>query len=111
MELFNQPNLIYWFILALTIALETLTVGYVLKYREAARWTIGYATVFMLSLPLVLLGVWDADTYAAIFVAIGISGAVKVGIQQITDANRAESSRRRAAAVKELTPNGQTDWQ
>ena len=106
MELFHQPNLIYWLILALAIALETLTVGYVLRHREAARWTIGYATIFLLSLPLVVWGVWDAATYAAIFVAVGISGAVKVGIQQITDAARAESARQR---IKEL-PNGQADW-
>ena len=93
-KLLTHSNLIYWLLLALVIALETITVGVVLKNREAARWTIGYATIFILALPLVILGQWDAVTYTAVFVAVGVSGAVKVGIQQFVDARRAASLRR-----------------
>lgn len=109
MELFTLENTLFWFILALAITLETVTIGVVLKRREAARWTIGYATIFVLSLPLVLAGLWDAATYAAIFVAIGISGAVKVGVQQLRDAHRAESLRQ-SAPSKEL-PNAPHSWE
>jgi post-segregation antitoxin (ccd killing protein) len=101
-QLFTTPNLIYWLLLALVIALQTITLGAILRQREATRWTIGYATVFMLGLPLVLLGLWDAATYVSLFVAVGVSGAVKTGIQQLTDAARANTLRQRANAISEF---------
>jgi hypothetical protein len=102
MNLFTEFNFIYWIVLALLITLETLTVGVVLARREAARWTIGYATVFVAGLPLVLLGQWDAATFAALFVGVGIAGAVKVGLKQISDAHRARLYRHHGLAHPDI---------
>jgi len=94
MNLFTATNFLYWIVLVLVIFLETLTLGVIWKRREAARWVTGYVTVFVLGLPLVLLGEWDAATFTALFVAVGLSGAIKVGVQQYADARRADSLRR-----------------
>ncbi len=94
METLTPANLFYWFILSLIITLETLTIGLLWRRREAARWTLGYATVFGLGLPLVLLGHWDAPTYMALFIAVGLSGAIKTGADQYISARRAAQFRR-----------------
>lgn len=94
MSLFTPFNFAYWLVVSLVVTLETLTIGLIWRRREAARWTLGYATVFMLGLPLVVAGWWDAATFAALFVAVGLSGAVKVGLDQFIQARRAADYRR-----------------
>ncbi len=50
--------------------------------QENYRWTLGYAVVFGLGMPLVYLNLWDLNTWIGLFFAVGISGAIKVGYQQ-----------------------------
>lgn len=102
-QFFNTPNFIYWLALALVIWAEAVTFGRWWRRRENARWTMGYFTVFLLSLPLVVWGYWDMFTWGGLFVAIGLSGAVKVGLEQHRDSRRAEKLRRhRPIAIEEI---------
>ena len=86
---FNFQNVIYWLTLALVITTETVSFGLLWKRREAARWTMGYATVFCLSMPLVMLGYWDINTWIGLFFGVGIAGAIKTGFEAYTESQAA----------------------
>jgi len=94
-QFFNPLNLLYWLALALVITIQHLTVGKLWKRQENHRWTLGYATVFGLSIPLVAAGKWDLCTWAALFFGVGISGALKTGLEQTSASAEAHSIRRK----------------
>jgi len=93
-KFFNPLNLLYWLALALIITIQHLTVGKLWKRQENHRWTLGYATVFGLSIPLVAAGKWDIFTWAALFFGVGISGALKTGLEQTSASAEAQHIRR-----------------
>lgn len=93
MDLFNIFDLMYWGLLFVVIWFEAVTFGDLWKRRESARWTMGYFTVFFLSIPLVVLRVWDVDTWLGLFFAVGVSGAAKVGWEQWRDSRLARRLR------------------
>lgn len=93
-KFFNPLNLLYWLALALVITIQHLTVGKLWKRQENHRWTLGYATVFGLSIPLVATGRWDLFTWAALFFGVGISGALKTGLEQTRNSAEARNIRR-----------------
>ena len=70
---FNPVHALFWVILGLIIVIQNLTVGRLWRRKENHRWTLGYATVFGLSLPLVISGRWDLVTWSGLFVSVGIS--------------------------------------
>lgn len=102
MEIFTPLNFAYWILLAIVILVQTLTIGRLWLRREAARWTLGYISVFIVGLLPLLAGEWHFGTYAALFVGVGISGAVKVGVQQYTEAHHAAQLRRHYAERLDL---------
>jgi hypothetical protein len=93
-NIFSTPNLIYWIVIAITVTLTTATLGQLWKRRENARWTTGYAVVFIWGYFLVYLGYWDGATYIGLFFAVGISGAIKVGYEQYRHSREAAKLRR-----------------
>lgn len=97
-KFFHPFNVLYWLALALVITIQHLTVGRLWRRQENYRWTLGYATVFGLSLPLVATGRWDIFTWAALFFGVGISGALKTGLEQAKDSNEAHHLRRNYAS-------------
>jgi len=80
-QIFNYLNVIYWLVIALVIFIEAATFGVLWKRKENHRWTMGYFTVFLAAVPLVAIGAWDLQTWIGLFFAIGISGAVKIGVE------------------------------
>lgn len=92
-EFFGQANVNYWFFICVTIFITTATLGQVWKRRENARWTTGYAVVFFYGFFMVLWGYWDANTYLALFFAVGLSGAIKVGYELYRSSREAERLR------------------
>lgn len=96
-QLFNTPNYLYWLIVALVIAIETMTLGRLWKKKEAYRWTTGYATVFALSLPLVAAGYWDIGTWAGL------------GLGQFRDSLEAQQARRQRPHLVLRTNDDRSD--
>jgi hypothetical protein len=87
---FNLPNLIYWLALVPIIYWEACVFGPLWKKKEAARWTMGYFTVFALAVPLVAAGYWDINTWTGLFFGVGLSGIIKLGWEQIRKSQSAE---------------------
>lgn len=121
---FNLPNLIYWLVLGLLIYVEARIFGVLWARREAARWTLGYATVFFLSIPLVAVGYWDTNTWVGLFFGVGLSGAIKVGWETVQKSQAAQEMRRvpvfsnkwwgilsRSWQGKGHGENGPTEWE
>lgn len=74
---------------------ERLFVGNLWQRRENHRWTLQYFVAFMAVLPSVLWAGLDVLTWGALFVALGVCGAVKVGAHAVVDARRAARLRAR----------------
>lgn len=91
---FTTPNLIYWALIALTIFITTATLGRLWRRHENYRWTTGYVIVFFPGVILVYYGWWDLDTWAGLFFAVGISGAIKVGYERLINSLQAEEIRK-----------------
>lgn len=91
---FSISNLTYWSIIILTIFLTTLTLGKIWKRHENARWTAGYFVLFFWGFFMVFLGYWDANTYLALFFAVGFSGGIKVGVEKYRSSKEAERIRK-----------------
>lgn len=96
-HVFTTANLVYWVLIAITIAITTRTLGRLWRRRENARWTTGYAIVFVYGFFLVYLGYWDPTTYIGLFFAVGIAGAIKVGYELYRNSREAEALRRKGA--------------
>jgi len=79
--IFNLINIMYWAAMAVIILVEAATFGVLWRRRENHRWTMGYFTVFLAGVPLLMIGAWDVNTWVGLFFAVGISGAVKVGYE------------------------------
>lgn len=107
---FITANLIYWTIIAITILITTATLGRLWRRHENYRWTTGYVIVFFPGVILVYLGHWDLNTWAGLFFAVGISGAIKVGYERLINSLEAERIRKGenpyAPASTERSPEG-----
>jgi len=73
---------------------EHLFVGNLWQRRENHRWTLQYFVAFMAVLPAVIWARLDVLTWGALFVALGVCGAVKVGAHAVADARLAAELRR-----------------
>jgi hypothetical protein len=75
------------------VKFDRLLVGDLWARKEAHRWTAQYFAAFVLCIPMVALGQWDMLTWGALFFALGLCGATKVGWEAIRDARRARQLR------------------
>lgn len=91
---FTTPNMIYWLVIVVVIAITTTTLGRLWRRKENLRWTTGYAVVFLLGALLVWLGYWDLTTWSGLFFAVGLSGIIKVGYEHYRNSREAELLRR-----------------
>jgi hypothetical protein len=92
--IFNWPNLTYWLVTLVVVGVEAATFGVLWERKEAYRWTMGYATVFFLAIPMVVLGYWDSMTWLGLFFGVGVSGAAKLGVDQWRKSREAQRLRR-----------------
>lgn len=65
--------------------------------RENHRWTLQYFAGFVVGLLPVLWAGLDVLTWGALFTALGVCGAVKVGYHAICDSQEAKRLRERGA--------------
>ncbi len=61
---FNLPNCLYWVILAMVIAGQGVMIGDV--WPEEWRWELGFDTLFVSSMVMVIWFGWDAETWAGL---------------------------------------------
>jgi hypothetical protein len=85
MQIFNLPNIIFWTAITITILIEVLTITKRWKHLENHRWTVGYFTVFLLSIPMITFDYWQtaSEAWVGLFFSVGIGGILKVGYEQI----------------------------
>lgn len=91
--IFNVPNMIYWLVTLVVVGVEAATFGILWERKEAYRWTMGYATVFLFAIPMVILGYWDSMTWLGLFFGVGVSGAAKLGVDQWRKSREAQRLR------------------
>lgn len=72
--------------------------------RECHRWSVTYFAAFLLCIPGVAIGVWDVSTWVAMFFALGLCGASKVGFEAYLHSLKAEELRQKPQEVKENGP-------
>lgn len=92
-EFFSTANLVYWTLITMTVVATTATIGKLWRRHENARWTTGYFIIFFYGFFMVHFGHWDANTYLALFFAVGLSGAIKVGYELYRSSREAERLR------------------
>ena len=63
--------------------------------REAHRWTAQYMFGFFVGLMLVLFELYSASTWLALFVGLGLAGAIKTGAEGWRDSRQAQKMRKR----------------
>ena len=80
-------KLVYIAALAIVIWAEHVVFAKPWKRNERARWVMGVATVMGLALFLVIAEMMDFQTWAWIFAAFGISGAITIGLYELEAAN------------------------
>jgi hypothetical protein len=82
--------------------IERLLVGDLWRRRENHRWTLSYFTAFVVVLPAVIWARLDVLTWGAVFVGLGVCGAVKVGAHALEDSRRAAELRRFRAQAGDI---------
>lgn len=70
----------YYALLGLVIAIEHYIFYVRWKRKEWARWSLGIITVFLWSAPLALSGYLDVFTVIILFIAFGLGGVIKGGM-------------------------------
>lgn len=70
--------------------------------REYQRWTLSYFLAFVLCIPGIAFGIWDAATWILIFFSLGVCGASKVGWETWFYSLKAEELRRKKAEIEEV---------
>lgn len=91
--IFNLPNMTYWLVTLLLVGAEAATFGVLWERKEGYRWTMGYVTVFLLSIPMIVLGYWDSMTWTGLFFGVGVSGMAKLGVDQWRKSREAQRLR------------------
>lgn len=92
----------YYFLLATVIAIEHHICYARWRRKEWARWSLGVITVFIWSAPLALSGYLDVFTTIVLFIAFGLGGMVKGGMDIDRQIVEVESARDRITE--------QSDW-
>ena len=77
---------------------DRLAVGNLWERKESHRWTLQYFAAFAATLPLIRQGRLDLTTAAALFVALGVCGAVKAGREAWRESRAARQLRRHKAS-------------
>ena len=74
---------------------HALMVGWQRSCREYHRWTLGYFLAFVLCIPGVAFGPWDASTWVKMFFSLGLCGASKVGWEAYFHSLKADELRQK----------------
>lgn len=112
MVLFLDWDVYTWLVLlalsvtAWVVRIDRLIFDDLWLRRENHRWTVRYFTAFVVGLVLVLWGWLDVLTWGALFFALGVCGAVKVGYLGFRESQaarklRAKTPKEAANAVSE----------
>ncbi|MCL4296115.1 MAG: hypothetical protein KJ077_10325 [Anaerolineae bacterium] len=87
----------YYLVLAVVIAIEHVLFYRRWRRREWARWALGILTVFSWAAPLALSGNLDLRTVIILFVAFGLAGVIKGGMDIDRETSEADRGRREIA--------------
>jgi hypothetical protein len=91
----------YWhletvlFIAALSWAARTFVPFTIWRRREAHRWTAQYVLAFAVAMLPAALGSLSLETWAGLFVGLGVCGAIKTGLGGWRDSLQAQKLRDR----------------
>lgn len=92
----------YYLLLAAVIAIEHYICYVRWKRKEWARWALGIITVFAWAAPLALSGYLDVFTTIVLFIAFGLGGMIKGGMDIDRQVTETENVRTRITE--------QSDW-
>lgn len=76
----TTSTIIYLLILAITIYTQHHLLAHRWRKHELARRALGIITVFLLALPLVVLGQLDWWTWATLLTAFSLAGAITTAL-------------------------------